>query len=98
MTGPLGETHGKDGRPELPAVSALTVAEAGRQLSELAGGRACSLNLGFTRGRWVAVAEYAGSGIGNWGTEATGTGTGADAETAVRAALAGLPKVRRAGE
>jgi len=93
VTGPLGETHGKGGVPELEAVQPLTVAELGAQLSALAGGRACSINLCCVRGRWVACAEYAGGGL-SCGVEATGTG--ADAETAIRAAMARLPGVSHA--
>lgn len=88
MTGHLGETHGKSGVPELPAVATMTIFDLQKQLAEKADGRACSINLGFCRGRWVAVAEYAGAGL-DQGTEATGTG--ADAETAIRGALARLP-------
>lgn len=32
MTGPLGETAGKNGRPELPAVQPLTVVDFEREL------------------------------------------------------------------
>ena len=94
MTGPLGDTAGKGGRPELDAVKPLTVAEAAQLLSELSDGRGYSLSLHCVGGRYTAFAEYAGSGFRDHGEEAIGTGT--DAETAIRAALARLPGVGHA--
>lgn len=89
MDGPEGDTQEID--IAIPSArKTLTIFDAQQAIADKAAGRAWSLNVAFSMGRYLASVEYAGGGF-SCGVEATGTG--ADMETAVLAAINRLPGV-----
>lgn len=78
MNGPLGETAGKNGRPELPVVTSPTLADVQAELMELVQDGDYTLHMGRVKGLNWARLECAGKQAAS---------TGPDIETAIRRAI-----------
>ncbi len=82
MTGHLGETAGKNGRPELDAVRSLTLGELRAKITEAGGSEWAEIRLVFSTGGFCSVRiESDGK---------TGLGGGQDADRAFLRAVARL--------
>ena len=81
MTGHLGETAGKNGRPELPVVKSMTLVEMGERLTELLGTSWVEIKLVRSAGHYAARIESRGC---------SGHGGGSDPDRAILRAIARL--------
>ena len=81
MTGNLGETAGKNGRPELEAVRSLTLGELRAKITEAGGNDWAEIRMVFHGSQCSVRIESAGK---------VGVGGGADADRAFLRALARL--------
>lgn len=82
MTGPLGETHGKGGIPELDAVKSMTLAELGERLTKMLDSDWVEIKLVRYAGQECAVRVESHRGCA--------LGGGSDMDSAVLQALARL--------
>lgn len=78
MRGPLGETAGKNGRPELPEVTSPTVVDLLAEIDAATGGREWTMHMGRVKGLQWARIECGGLNA---------CATGGDMETVLRQAI-----------